>query len=29
MIVFVKWNSRGEQTILHNDMGQLERVKVK
>jgi hypothetical protein len=27
--VSVKWNSRDEQTILHNDMGQLERVKGK
>jgi hypothetical protein len=23
--VTVKWNSRGEQAILHNDMGQIER----
>jgi hypothetical protein len=22
----IKWDSRGEQTILHNDMGQVERV---
>jgi hypothetical protein len=22
----VKWDNRGEQTILHNDMGQIERV---
>jgi len=24
--VTIKWNGRGEQTILHNDMGQVERV---
>jgi hypothetical protein len=24
--VTVKWNSRGEQAILHNDMAQIERV---
>jgi hypothetical protein len=24
--VTVRWKSRGEQTILHNDMGQIERV---
>jgi hypothetical protein len=24
--VTVKWNSRGEQAILHNDMGHIERV---
>jgi len=24
--VTVKWDNRGEQTILHNDMGQVERV---
>jgi hypothetical protein len=24
--VTVKWDNRGEQRILHNDMGQLERV---
>lgn len=23
--VTVKWDNRGEQTILHNDMGQVER----
>ncbi|MDB5603812.1 MAG: hypothetical protein JWP25_712 [Bradyrhizobium sp.] len=23
--VTIKWNGRGEQTILHNDMGQIER----
>jgi hypothetical protein len=23
--VSVKWNGRGAQTILHNDMGQIER----
>jgi hypothetical protein len=23
--VTIKWNDRGEQTILHNDMGQIER----
>jgi len=22
----IKWDNRGEQTILHNDMGQVERV---
>jgi hypothetical protein len=27
--VSVKWDSRGEQTILHNDMGQPERMKAK
>ena len=25
----VKWDSRGEQSILHNDMAQVERVPVK
>ncbi|HMF49202.1 MAG TPA: hypothetical protein VK603_11190 [Candidatus Saccharimonadales bacterium] len=24
--VTIKWNDRGEQTILHNDMGQIERL---
>jgi hypothetical protein len=24
--VTIKWNNRGEQTILHNDMIQIERV---
>jgi hypothetical protein len=24
--VTIKWNDRGEQTILHNDMAQIERV---
>jgi hypothetical protein len=27
--VTVKWNSRGEQTILHNDMAQIERLPMK
>jgi hypothetical protein len=27
--VTVKWDNRGEQMILHNDMAQLERVPVK
>ena len=26
--VTVKWDNRGEQAILHNDMGQVERVPV-
>jgi hypothetical protein len=24
--VTIKWDSRGEQAVLHNDMGQIERV---
>ena len=24
--VTIKWNDRGEQAILHNDMGQIERL---
>jgi hypothetical protein len=27
--VTVKWDNRGEQTILHNDMAQVERVPTK
>jgi hypothetical protein len=26
--VTIKWNGRGEQTILHNDAGQIDRVVV-
>jgi hypothetical protein len=25
--VTIKWDNRGEQSILHNDMGQVERAK--
>ena len=24
--VIIKWDSRGKQAVLHNDMGQIERV---
>jgi hypothetical protein len=27
--VTIKWNNRSKQTILHNDMGQVERVTMK
>ena len=27
--VTIKWDSRGQQTILHNDMAQVERVQKK
>jgi hypothetical protein len=27
--VTIKWDNRGEQTILHNDMAQVERAPVK